>query len=138
MIKVTGRGPPSAAAGTRRLQGQGGGAFQIDAGAKPATGANAVSGAAPAQTLSALIALQMSSRRDAGRRSSIVAAQRALALLDQLRVGLLEGTFADTDLDALALAAAAKGGPDVVEPALEAVLNEIALRARVELAKRGR
>ena len=52
-------------------------------------------------------------------------------------MGLLEGAAHVADIEALAGAAAALRGADV-DDALHAALAEIELRARVELAKRGR
>jgi hypothetical protein len=88
--------------------------------------------------LSALIEIQSAASRDGGRRRSIAAAQRALSLLDRLRLALLDGGATEADLNALALASSVRGDVEIDDPALEAVLDEIALRARVELAKRGR
>ncbi|MFZ5615909.1 MAG: flagellar assembly protein FliX, partial [Pseudomonadota bacterium] len=62
-------------------------------------------------------------------------AERILMLLERLRDGLLAGRIAVSDLSALAIAADAKlNDPDEAIASLHA---EIALRARVELAKLG-
>ncbi|MEQ1930543.1 MAG: flagellar assembly protein FliX [Parvularculaceae bacterium] len=93
--------------------------------------------AAPSDILGALIELQGVAARDQDRRQKIAAAQWALSLLDRLRVSLLDGTQSDADLEALA-AAAAPRGPCDSDVAVQSALDEIAVRARVELAKRGR
>ncbi len=94
--------------------------------------------AAPGETaapsaLGALIALQSEGRNPAKNRAM---AERALMLLERLRDGLVNGRIAVADLTALADAAGAKlNDPD---EKLAALYGEIALRARVELAKLGR
>lgn len=88
--------------------------------------------------LSALIEIQGNARREGERRRSIAAAQRTLSLLDRLRLALLEGALSDADLDALALSSTVRADVQSLDPDLQATLDDIVLRARVELAKRGR
>lgn len=57
-------------------------------------------------------------------------------LLDRLRDGLLSGRIAESELNALANAADAK--LDDPDEKIAEIYREIALRARVELAKIGR
>lgn len=135
MIKITGAGRPSAPERTRAANRSGAGAFRVGE-AKSGEAGAAVADAAPVDVLSALIEIQSANERESSRRRRIAAAQRTLMLLDRLRLSLLEGTASDEDLVALASATASPG--DVDDAALESVLGEIALRARVELAKRGR
>lgn len=136
MIKVGGTGGPT---GARPAKGAGpareGGSFRVVA----ASGAGAAPAAAPiadtqsSAALGALIALQGDGRSRARNRA---AADRGILLLERLRDGLIEGRIALRDLEALADAALAKlEDPDERIAALHA---EIALRARVELAKLGR
>jgi hypothetical protein len=101
-----------------------------------AADAGAAPQAAAPELLGALIALQSDSERAGARKRAVVAAQRTLDLLDRLRIGLLEGAAAGADLDRLAVLAAARAAAD--GPGLQSILDEISLRARVELAKRGR
>lgn len=136
MIRVsrTGAGAPAAARRVSKASGD----FRVDGGAKAAGSANAAGPAAPAETLSALIALQ-SGGEGAGRRArTIAAAQRALDILDCLHRDLLEGVVSTGDLDRLAEIASANVTAPEVDERLAALYDEIALRARVELAKRGR
>lgn len=135
MIRVSRTGA-SAPAATRRVS-KASGEFRVEGGAK-AAGTNAAGPAAPVETLSALIALQ-SGGEGAGRRAkTIAAAQRALDILDCLHRDLLEGVVSTKDLDRLAEIASANVIAPEVDERLVALYDEIALRARVELAKRGR
>src|ERR1044072_6706543 len=61
---------------------------------------------------------------------------RPLAALDALKLGLLSGTYDTSALARLKSAAASLAEPSG-DPALDAVLAEIELRAQVELAKIG-
>ena len=104
---------------------------------EPTTAAGGVSASvgdtAPASALGALIALQSEGRGGAKNRAM---AERLLMLLDRLRDGFLSGRIAVSDLAAIADAADAKlADPDAE---IAALYGEIALRARVELAKLGR
>lgn len=133
-MKVGGSRGPAGTQGTRgaspsRLAS---GSFKLDeAGAVPApVQASAVS---EASALGALIALQSEGRGSAKNRA---VAERALLLMERLQRGLLNGRIAIADLVALADAASAKlQDPD---EKMSAIHGEIALRARVELAKLGR
>ena len=138
MIKVTGSG---GAGGARRTGGVStsrsslAGSFKADdvAGATSPSAGGAVGETASASALGALIALQSEGRSGAKNRA---AAERALILLERIRDGLIAGRIAQSDLAALADAANAKlNEPD---EKIAAIYAEIALRARVELAKLGR
>ncbi len=98
------------------------------------SGASAASETQPAAMLRALIDLQS---EGGGQAKTLAAAQRTLDLLDRLRLGLLEGEAKAADLEALAAAAGARAHAGA-DARLLAVYDEIALRARVELAKLGR
>lgn len=102
--------------------------------ASGASAASAASATTPAAMMSALIALQ--SEGD-GKAKTFAAAQRTLDLLDRLRLHLLEGEASDEDLEALFAAASVRAHVSA-DARLLAIYDEIALRARVELAKRGR
>lgn len=89
---------------------------------------------APAAMMSALLELQS---EGSGGAKTYAAAQRTLDLLDRLRLRMLEGESLAGDLEALATAASVRAHAGA-EPKLLAIYDEIALRARVELAKLGR
>lgn len=135
MIKVTGGGKIPAgrsakpAAGKTSVSGSFRVADAVPAGAAP----TALAEAGPTAAIGALIALQ---GEGGGKARSQAAAERAIALLDRLRVGLLGDGVTPNDLQQLADVATAK--IDDADPALAVIFSEIALRARVELAKFGR
>jgi hypothetical protein len=134
MIRVTGPGGAGGPTVTRGAQGAKGadGDFRL----AESSGASAAVGAQPtasAAALGALIALQSET---GGRQRNRAAAERALLLLEKLRDGLLAGRIEIADLERLADAATAK--LDDADPVLAALYADIALRARVELAKLGR
>lgn len=107
--------------------------FSVDEAPAP-TAAKGLAAAGPVAALGALIELQ---GEGGGRAKTLAASRRALDLLEAVRLGLLDGRVRISDLDALAQAADARAGV-AGDPALEAIYEEIALRARVELAKFGR
>jgi hypothetical protein len=90
--------------------------------------------AAPTGSVGALFALQEVPDAAARRRKAVARAAKMLDRLDELQLGLVEGAI---DGHALAdLAAAARSArEDTGDPALQGVLDEIELRAAVELAK---
>ena len=99
-----------------------------------AANAGALSGASPLVSVESLIALQ---EGDDFRRARKAARQRAdelLDILDAMRLGLLEGGISRTLVQRLSgtLARARAGSGDM---RLEAVLNEVEVRAAVEMAK---
>lgn len=141
MIKITGSGGAGGARPTRGASASkpAAGGFKLgeapiaDQASAAGGAAGAIGESAPASALGALIALQSEGRNGAKNRAS---AERLLMLLDRLRDGLLSGRIAISDLTAIANAADAKlADPDAE---IAALYGEIALRARVELAKLGR
>ncbi|MCB2112615.1 MAG: flagellar assembly protein FliX [Parvularculaceae bacterium] len=139
MIKVTGTGGPNAARGAQRTGGArkaSTGSFRPDEAAGVHQGAPSACAHETASTsaLGALIALQGDDRRRGARHQAM--AERMLMLLERLRDGLVEGRIAVADLEALCNAASAK--LDDPDEEIARLYAEIALRARVELAKLGR
>lgn len=138
MIKVTGGARPGGArpaSGATTSKAGAAGAFNLGESAAASSSASAASTSeiASASALGALIALQSDGRNGARNRAM---AERLLLLLDRLRDGLLSGRIAESELAALANAADAKlSDPD---DTIAEIYREIALRARVELAKIGR
>ncbi len=108
-------------------------AFSLDQ-AEEARAATPLAGARALSSVDALIALQempdpMSGRAKAARRG-----RDLLDLLDDVRDGLLDGQVSRSTLQQLvSLVGAPREGFN--DPGLSAVLDEIDLRARVELAK---
>ncbi len=134
MIRVTGPGGPGGPTVTRGPGGPKGG--EGDFRLAETSGAAAAGAAAPAASASALGALIALQSETGGRQRNRAAAERALLLLERLRDGLLAGRIPTADLERLADAATAK--LDDPDPAIAALYADIALRARVELAKLGR
>jgi hypothetical protein len=133
MIRVgpAGAAPPSQ--GARRIERAE--PFRLDGASRTSAGAPAP--LAQASATAALLALQ-SQEGAPSRAKTLAAAKRALDLLDRLRLRLLEGAGLAEELDALARAAHEGAASDPADAGLAAVCEDIALRARVELAKRGR
>lgn len=136
MIRVTGPAAPPASSPARKAA-RAGPAFRPGS-ASRADGAGAPAGVAETETLRALIALQSGAGEAGARAKQVVAAQRMLDLLDRIRYGLVDGSSNEDDLNALALAASARPLAPEDDARLAALCDEIVLRARVELAKRGR
>ncbi len=121
--------------GARGRTGSSDGFFKAlsKAGAKPAS---SLSGAKPASGVDALWALQElpndPESDSEGRRHG----EDLLDRLDELRLALLEGRLSVRAIERLAAQAAA-GRAQVSDPRLAEILNDIELRAAVELAKLG-
>ena len=87
-------------------------------------------------TVDALLALQGVEDPTERKKRAVSKGRRALDMLDQLKVGLLDGSVDQSTLARLKVAADGlnDGSGD---PGLDAVLGEIDLRVAVELAKAG-
>jgi len=134
-MKVSGNGKSGGVHGARGSREKGGasGAFSVSgAGSASAAPATATGETASATALGALIALQSET---GGRSRNRAQAERLLMLLERLRDGLLSGRVMTQDLAAIRDAALAK--LDDPDDRIAAIYGEIALRARVELAKIG-
>ena len=95
-----------------------------------------VSGAAPAQAVDALLAIQEVDDATTGQ-GNARARQWATDVLDRLegiRLGLLAGGIPVSELRHVADLVSQQRGT-TVDPGLQSILDEVELRARVELAK---
>jgi hypothetical protein len=123
---------PASAPGAKRAAS---GTFSLD-GESAARAAGATAGTRSIGGIDTLLALQGVEEPSERRRKAVKRGRGALDALDALKLGLLSGTF---DTGALARLKSVTAG--LVEPsgdpALDAVLAEIELRAQVELAKIG-
>ncbi len=99
--------------------------------------ASTVSGGAALGPVEALLALQEVSEDPGGRNRGRRRGEELLDSLDELRYGLLAGSLSLGAIERLAAMVAAKRG-QVDDPRLVRVLDEIEVRAAVELAKLGR
>lgn len=134
MIRVTGPNETRRTAPSRKT-GRSAAAFDVGgADRAEASAASNVAPTAPTGVMSALMSLQGEGGANA---KTLVAAQRTLDALEELRLRVLDGNAEDGDIEALATAARARAHA-AADPALQNIYDEIALRARVELAKLGR
>ena len=135
-MKVTGPSGIGSPSGARPAHSAGGGGFRIIT-AEAASGASQVSSASATQGImgmEALLALQDVGSPLERKRRAVRRAGRILDVLDDIKVGLLDGPLSGAELDRLRRAI--RDQREVTEdPALEAVLDEIELRAAVEAAK---
>lgn len=93
-----------------------------------------LTGAGPIAAVDTILALQGIEDSTDERKRGVTHGEELLTLLDEIRDGLLAGGIPKLTLNRLA-AAAAKRREGFADPKLQTVLEEIELRARVELAK---
>lgn len=112
------------------------GGFKVTADPVASSGdaATPVSHAAPVAPVDSLLSLQEVSDRREGKRKAIRRATSMLDVLEDLRMGLLMGRIPRPRLEQL-ITLVEKQRDHVHDPRLETVLDEIELRAKVELAK---
>lgn len=136
-MRVDGNRPVRPVAGRRgdKAGGVGSGGFAEILGGEPAS---AAAPATAANAVGGLFALQeVGDALSERRRKALSRAGRLLDRLNELQRGLLEGRIDEAGLaDLAATARGARAGTD--DPRLEAILDEIELRAAVELAKLSR
>ncbi len=136
-MKVTGPGTvqSNAIRRVRRDGGKDGRAFADHVSGEPQDGSVAAVGASvPPTPVDALIALQEVPDATTGRRRAMMRGAGMLDLLDEVRVGLLSGIIPRGRLQSLL--DALKGRRESIEdPRLAQLIDEIELRASVELAK---
>lgn len=135
-MKVSGPGQVSTPAAKKTKgkskTGRAGFAGELSKADSPASAA--VSGVAPVAAVDALLGLQEVPDATSGRQRSIAQASEMLDQLEQIRRGLLLGSIPEGKLKALATVLDEKR-EDFEDPELAGILDDIALRARVELAK---
>jgi hypothetical protein len=137
-MKVTGPGGIGSSSGPRPARGAGGegeGFRIVTPEAAPETSqASSVSATRGVMGVEALLALQDVGGPLERKRRAVRRAGRILDVLDEIRIGLLEGGLNGADLDRLRRAVRDER-ERTDDPALEAVLDEIEVRAAVEAAK---
>ena len=94
-------------------------------------------GTAPMSNVGALLAVQQAESGLAKNEGAVARGTRMLDLLDDLKVGILEGAVSGHKLDQLARAVK-DAADESTDRRLSEILKQIDLRARVELAKLGR
>lgn len=93
-----------------------------------------ISGPGPIAAVETILTLQGFDDAGDGRSKGLAHGQELLDMLDQVRDGLLAGSIPRATLNRLATAVSRRQ-ESFVDPKLQQVLDEIDLRARVELAK---
>ena len=132
-IKPTRRVESSSVKRTGRAAGTEGKGFAVEEMADAKTAA-ALTGSGPLAAVDTILALQGIDDSLDGRNRGVNHGEQLLTLLDEVRDGLLAGGIPRTTLNRLALAIA-KRRESFAEPKPQIALDEIDLRARVELAK---
>jgi hypothetical protein len=133
-MKVSGPSGPSSVGGASPARPQAAAGFTPIAPQGGTAGAAQASGVARVSSLDALMALQEVGGPLERRRRAVNRGGRLLDALDDLRVGVLEGTVSPASMEALTRAVREQRQL-TDDPGLEGVLDEIETRAAVELAK---
>ncbi len=95
---------------------------------------SSISAPSPISSVDALIALQGEEQVPTATQKATKRAHSLLGILDTIRLGLLEGGIPQSTLKRL-LHALGEQREDTLDPKLEAILNQVEIRAQVELAK---
>jgi Class II flagellar assembly regulator len=134
-MRISGPNGPTlgSPAGSVRRTGSSGFSLPDMASATEARGTLAPKAAAGIDALLALQGIEDPLER---RKRSVQRGKRALDVLDDLKIGLLSGSFDASTVNRLRDAAASLKSSSG-DPGLDAVLSEIELRVEVELAKAG-
>lgn len=135
-MRIEGSNRSSGIAGRGAAGKAGGGLAFVPAGGEGPARAAAATPVAPAAGLDAILALQAVDSATEGRRKAVRRGRTLLDLLEEIKADLLVGGVSPGRLDALAGQLA--GLRERTHSGLDAVLDDIELRVRVELAKLGR
>ena len=136
-MKIAGTGGPRANAARRsdKSTASGDGAFAKHVSNAATPNAGAVAGSTQLSSVEALLAVQgTGDALDGGQAAGVARAEDLLDRLEDIRVGLLLGRFSRGRLENL-VARLAQSRADGADERLGALLDEIELRAKVELAK---
>ncbi len=118
----------------RRLGRPGGSSSFSVSSASEQPRAQTVTGPSPLAALDSILTLQNVDDPGSGRSKGLTHGENLLNLLDEVRDGLLMGGIPRATLNRLA-GAVTRRHDTFADPKLQGVLDEIELRARVELAK---
>jgi hypothetical protein len=135
-MKITGPNGTGAAGGSRVARPSGGAGFSLPGldEAESAAPAGAVSRLGGVMGMDVLLALQDVGGPLERRRRAVSRAGRILDVLDEVKLALLDGNLNLSQLDRLRRAVRDERA-QTEDPKLEGVLDEIELRAAVEIAK---
>lgn len=131
-IKGTGRVDSARVSRAGKPVAQTDSSFSIPASEQPR--AQSVSGPGPIAALDSILTLQGMDDSTSGRSKGLARGRQLLDMLDEIRDGLLSGGVPRTTLNRLATAVSQRHD-HFADPKLQNILDEIELRARVELAK---
>jgi hypothetical protein len=132
-MRVSGTRTPSQVAVSRKAaRGGGGKSFNVDTADR--VRAQGLAGLQPLAAVDALVALQEIPDAAARKRKAIKRGEAMLNLLEDIKIALLSGALARARIMKLAQIVEDRRN-DAADPELRGVLEEIELRARVELAK---
>ncbi len=130
------KGPGRIEAGSVRRAGKtassSSGAFSVSDSSE--SHAAVVSGPGPITALDSILMLQGMEDSTSGRSRGLAHGEQLLDMLDEVRDGLLAGGIPRATLNRLAVAVTRRHD-NFADPKLQSVLDEIELRAHVELAK---
>ncbi|KKB10383.1 flagellar assembly protein FliX [Devosia chinhatensis] len=135
-MRIDGPNRTNSVAGRSQASRSGSGPAFVPAGEHGAARVSNATPVAPTAGLDAILALQAVGDFRESRRRAVKRGSQLLDLLEDLKADLLVGGIGAGQLDALAGQIA--GLRERVDPALDALVDEIELRVLVELAKRGR
>jgi hypothetical protein len=134
-MKVNSTGPVRTIGGPRRSDRAGGGGdFARHLDLDGSDGAGQIAGPASIAGLESILSLQEIDEPLQRRRRAIGRGDNLLDRLDELRLALIDGRLSRATLESLATLVRAQR-QDAGDPGLQAVLDDIELRAAVELAK---
>jgi len=132
-MKVTGPSGIGSSSGTRPARGPGGDGFRV-ALPEPVVAPTRTASVGSVMGVEALLALQDVGGPLERKRRAVGRAGRILDVLDEIKAGLLGGELSAGDLERLRRAIRDERS-HTDDPKLEAVLDEVELRAAVEVAK---
>ena len=131
-VKGTGRTEQASVRRPARASATSSGIFQVSENEQPR--AQAISGSGPIAAVETILTLQALDDSLSGKSKAAAHGEQLLEMLDEVRDGLLSGGIPRATLNRLAVAVGRRH-ESFIEPRLQSVLDEIELRARVELAK---
>jgi hypothetical protein len=136
-MKISRTGTTSSVSSSKRKSSSrsGGDAFSVEETAQ-ASVAVATTSASSIQSVDAILALQSVGDFSEARKRATYRAHSLLDVLDELKIALLEGGLPQAKLKVLMNLLKIQRD-DTDDPDLEAILNEVEVRAAVELAKFG-
>ncbi|MEZ5931387.1 MAG: flagellar assembly protein FliX [Alphaproteobacteria bacterium] len=137
-MKITQTGSGTPAGRVRKAENKGGAAasqaFRDHIDDSPSAAPAATAGTVPLAALSSLLAVQEATDPTVGRRKAVLHGDSLLDELKELQIGLVQGWVSENQLRNLARMLD-QPRPAIDDPELNSVLDDIELRAAVELAK---